>query len=87
MGDYARRGTYPRPERVTQKALHELEELCAAASLATAEPNQAKPAPATKYQDHTMKQIIVDLDSQMDMYERPELLVNSYNFRLGMQVI
>jgi len=76
MGDYARRGKYPRPERVTPKALDELQALCVAISLTTARPNQPKPAPAAKYQVHTMKQIVMDLDSQMDMYERPELLVN-----------
>jgi hypothetical protein len=76
LGDYARWGKYPRPERVTQKALDELQALCAAISLAASSPNQTKPAPAAKCQDHTMKQIVVDLDSQMDMYERPELLVN-----------
>lgn len=76
MGDYARQGKYPRPERVTPKALDELQALCVAISLTAGRPNQAKPGPATKYQEHTMKQIVMDLDSQMDMYERPELLVN-----------
>lgn len=77
MRDYARQGKYPRPEQVTQEALDELQALCAAISLTASQRNQAKPAPAAKYQDHTMKQIVMDLDSQMDMYERPELLVKS----------
>jgi hypothetical protein len=87
LGDYARRGNYPRPERVTQNALDELQALCAAISLTAPRPDQTKPAPATKYQDHTMMQIIMDLDSQMDLYERPELLVNSYLCRPSMQII
>ena len=77
IDNYARQGKYPRPELVTQKALDELQALCAAISLTAARPNQARPAPAAKYQDRMMNQIITDLDSQMDMYERSDLLVNS----------
>lgn len=77
MRDYARQGKHPRPEQVTQEALDELQALCAAISLTAPQRNQAKPAPAAKYQDKAMEQIVMDLDSQMDMYERPELLVKS----------
>lgn len=87
MGDYARRGKYPRPERVTPQALDELQALCVASSLTAARPNQAKPGAVSKYQDHTIKQIIADLDSQMDMYEKPELLVNFIFYRLSTRVI
>lgn len=87
MGEYARQGRYPRPEQVTQEALDELQALCASISLTAARPKQAEPAPAAKYQDHTMKQIIMNLDSQMDMYERPALLVNYSLCRLSMQPI
>lgn len=87
MRDYARQGKYPRPEQVTQEALDELQALCATISLTASQRNRAKPAPAAKYQDKTMKEIVMDLDSQMDMYERPELLVTSILCCLSTRVI
>ena len=87
MCDYARQGKHPRPEQVTQEALDELQALCATISLSAPQRNRAKPAPAAKYQDKTMEEIVIYLDSQMDMYERPELLVKSILRCLSTQVI
>lgn len=76
--DYARRGSYPRPDQVTEQALEELRQLCAAATLVVSEPDHTTAPPRSRYSDQTLKQIILDLDSQMDTYENSELLVNQH---------